>query len=255
MPRRRPGNGASDLGAASRRDRGRALRRGPRGIVRGAREDSPAAEPPRRVGANRPAVRRPLESRRRGRSPGCRHPRADRRRRRRRRVSVNRAVRGGRGGQAGHLRGLGRGVRAFPQRFDPLRPGAAGVRPSRDVCRRAQPRCSREDLPPAGVACTAWYEEALGPVDGQATDRVTRAPADDRRRIESRHRDAASSSCDELATRWRCSPAHWSRRPCGRLRFRSRTLPESLDELASRRRRRRARNDGWRSRTLRRRSH
>jgi hypothetical protein len=31
-----------------------------------------------------------------------------------------------------------------------------------------------DDLPAPGVACTAWYEEALGPVDGQATDRVAR---------------------------------------------------------------------------------
>ncbi len=31
-----------------------------------------------------------------------------------------------------------------------------------------------EDMPAAGVGCTAWYEEALGPVDGQATDRVAR---------------------------------------------------------------------------------
>ncbi len=31
-----------------------------------------------------------------------------------------------------------------------------------------------EELPPAGPACTAWYEDALGPVDGLATDRVTR---------------------------------------------------------------------------------
>jgi hypothetical protein len=31
-----------------------------------------------------------------------------------------------------------------------------------------------DELPPAGVTCTAWYEEALGPVDGLATDRVTR---------------------------------------------------------------------------------
>jgi hypothetical protein len=30
------------------------------------------------------------------------------------------------------------------------------------------------DLPAAGAACTQWYEEALGPVDGLATDRVAR---------------------------------------------------------------------------------
>jgi CDP-Glycerol:Poly(glycerophosphate) glycerophosphotransferase len=31
-----------------------------------------------------------------------------------------------------------------------------------------------DELSPPGVECTAWYEEALGPVDGRATDRVTR---------------------------------------------------------------------------------
>jgi hypothetical protein len=31
-----------------------------------------------------------------------------------------------------------------------------------------------EELPSTGAACSAWFEEALGPVDGQATDRVTR---------------------------------------------------------------------------------
>jgi hypothetical protein len=30
-----------------------------------------------------------------------------------------------------------------------------------------------DGLPAAGAACTTWYEEALGPVDGHATDRVT----------------------------------------------------------------------------------
>jgi hypothetical protein len=32
----------------------------------------------------------------------------------------------------------------------------------------------KSELPASGTACTAWYEEALGPVDGHATDRVTR---------------------------------------------------------------------------------
>src|SRR6202035_668224 len=31
-----------------------------------------------------------------------------------------------------------------------------------------------EKLPSTDVTCSAWYEEALGPVDGQASDRVTR---------------------------------------------------------------------------------
>jgi len=52
-------------------------------------------------------------------------------------------------------------------------------------------------LPAAGDACTAWYEEALGPVDGHATDRVTRrlisivatwSPTPRRRRLELRRR-------------------------------------------------------------------
>jgi hypothetical protein len=54
-----------------------------------------------------------------------------------------------------------------------------------------------EELASTDVACTAWYEEALGPVDGQATDRVTRrlmsivaasSPMPRRRELEGRRR-------------------------------------------------------------------
>jgi hypothetical protein len=53
---------------------------------------------------------------------------------------------------------------------------------------------SRE-MPEAGAECTTWYEEALGPVDGQATDRVARrlmslaaewSPTPRRRELEGR---------------------------------------------------------------------
>lgn len=51
------------------------------------------------------------------------------------------------------------------------------------------------EMPVPGVGCTAWYEEALGPVDGHATDRVARrlmslaaawSPTPRRRELEGR---------------------------------------------------------------------
>ena len=56
-------------------------------------------------------------------------------------------------------------------------------------------RLLSEGLPPPGGECAAWYEEALGPVDGLATDRVTRrlmaivaasTPTPRRRQLEQR---------------------------------------------------------------------
>ena len=107
------------------------------------------------------------------RGPGRRrHARAHPGKRRRGRLPDDRAVRGRGGRPTDGVRGMGRRVPARPRPAHPFRRRAADSACGTPPPPPSWPGCSVVRRLRSISGCERWYEEALGPVDGRATDRV-----------------------------------------------------------------------------------
>ena len=220
-------------------------RSGPIGSVRGPREDPPAAEPSRRVGAQLPGG--PA-------TDGIAASRSSRPDADTRELIVGADIVVGFQSTALYEAvAAGRPViyAAWGEEYERSRHGLIPFDQAPPACIHHATSAAKlsqmfsEDLPPAGVTCTAWYEEALGPVDGLATDRVTRrlltiaaasSPTPRRQELELRRTRYA------LALLARALAAQ----PCGRLRSgreRCRRISTSSASAAVGP----TRNDGWQS--------
>jgi len=113
-----------------------------------------------------------------------------------------------------HLCSLGRRVRAVSRASDSIR-GGTGRMPAPGIICRAPCCAPAGSERGAGPACAAWYEQALGHIDGHATERGRGAPRGDRRRLAYRSRPARPDLRGDASPR-RCSHDRWRRRLSGR---------------------------------------